>query len=339
MTEFEKTIISKVHCDHTTKSLWCNDGCWEAQGLSSREIESHMLGLNSTKPYLKHWTPVDASDFSRCVKLLNAHPEWKERLGEMSIYGYTWTKLVGNWAELEKQYNQIPIVTNPSIKDLPPDNPDFILNKIKLDEFYQELKSLSELHGKIKPYVTSDSVKTSELYIGSLVPHPEDEEEVMGLDPFVVFDVEPNVMVSVYKKEGTEPTSKHRVNVSLYSKIDDFESLPEEKKTIILSIVNSMDSIVKAHTKIMRTITFNKCAVYKLGSNSEDPDEMFFANIYDKDICEKIGSGLYLIPKSHPLHPSNHEDEWEIFYEEVNWVVSRNPINLYELYDEGLINA
>ncbi len=28
MTEFEKTIISKVHCDHTTKSLWCNDRCW-----------------------------------------------------------------------------------------------------------------------------------------------------------------------------------------------------------------------------------------------------------------------------------------------------------------------
>ncbi len=337
MTEFEKTTVSNINCDHKTKSLWCNDGCWEAQGLSSREIESHMLGLNSTKPDLKHWTPVDASDFSRCVKLLDAHPEWKERLEEMKIYGYTWTKLVDNWTELEIQYNQIPIVLDPSIKDLPLDNPASILNKIALDEFYQELKSLSEFNGKIIPYITLDSIKTSELYIGSLVPHPEDEEEVMGLEPFVVFDIEPNVMVPVYKKDSTKPTSSHRVNISLYSKIKDFESLPEDKKTVILSIVDSMNSILKAHSKFMSTITFNKCPVYKLGT--EDTDEMFFANIYDEDISEKIGSGLYLIPKSHPLHPSNHDDEWEIFYEQVNWVLSKNPIKLYELYEEGLINA
>ncbi len=337
MAEFEKTSIPKVHCDHKTQFLWCNDGCWEARGLSSREIESHMLGLKKSIPYLKHWTPVDASDFGRCVKLLNSHPEWKERLGEMTAYGYTWIKLVNNWVNLEIQYNQIPIVLNPSIKALPPDNPLSILNKIALDEFYQELKSLTELNGIIKPYITSDSVKTSELYIGSLVPHPEVEEEVMGLDPFVVFDVEPYVMVPVYKKDSREPTSNHRVKVSLYSKIEDFESLPEDKKSVILSIVDSMNEIVKSNTKFMRTITFNKCPVYKLGT--EDTDEMFFANIYDEDICEKIGSGLYLIPKSHPLHPSNLDGEWEKFYEDVNWVVSKNPIKLYELYEEGLINS
>ncbi len=44
--------------------------------------------------------------------------------------------------------------------------------------------------------------------------------------------------------------------------------------------------------------------------------------------------------KCHPLHPSNSTNqEIDIMYEGVNWTISRNSINLYELYEEGLINA
>ncbi len=325
MSVFESNIQTNAKiCNHTVKILWCNDGCWEAKGLSSREIESHMLGLTpSTKK--TSYVPIDHSDFSRCIVLLKNHPEWKERLHEMKAYGYTWSNLVDHWEKLENLYLSIGFAAD---------------TKVAIDEFYQEIKSLNEYNGKITPFVTSDSVKTSELYIGSLVPHPDKVEEVMGLDPFVVFDAEPYTMVPIYSKGSTKAKTMHRLNVSIYTRSEDFDSLPQEKKSIMNSIINSMCEIAKTHNDFMSTITFNKCPVYKLGDEKEDVNEMFFANIYDKDLTEKIGCGLYLIAKTHPLHPSNSTNqEIDIMYEGVNWTVSRNPINLYELYEEGLINA
>lgn len=325
MSEFESNTqqINNKNCNHIAKDIWCNEGCWEAEGLSSREIESHMLGLNSNTKKTSH-IPIDHADFARCIDILKKHPEWRERLDEMKVYGYTWSNLVDNWDKLEKKYFSIGFASASDTKTV-------------IDEFYQEIKSLNEYNGKITPFVTSDAVKTTELYIGSLVPQPDKVEEVMGLDSVVVFDTNPYFLVPVYSKGSTEVKTLHGIKVSLYSRPEDFNSLPDNKRIIMMSIIKSMNEIVKTHSEFMSTITFNKCPVYKLGN--EDTTEMFFANIYDKDLTEKIGSGLYLIPKTHPLYPTNSDDNSNIFYEEVNWTVSINPINLFELYEEGLINA
>jgi len=45
--------------------------------------------------------PHDSSDFDRCVKLLDAVPEYRTRLDEMRTVSPQWETLVEHWAELE----------------------------------------------------------------------------------------------------------------------------------------------------------------------------------------------------------------------------------------------
>lgn len=72
-------------------------------GLSSKAIASKMTGINFVKTEiwgLPH--PSDPSDFKRCVDLLIAVPEFKDRLDEMKEVSPTWAALVDNWDELER---------------------------------------------------------------------------------------------------------------------------------------------------------------------------------------------------------------------------------------------
>ena len=45
--------------------------------------------------------PHDPSDFNRCAKLLDAVPEYRSRLYELSILSPTWKLMVDKWDELE----------------------------------------------------------------------------------------------------------------------------------------------------------------------------------------------------------------------------------------------
>lgn len=76
-------------------------------GISSKTIWCVMTGQKSFEPFLKGWgpgKPHDPADFGRCYRLLKLFPEWRARIGEMKQVG--WGKLVDNWPELERLYEE-----------------------------------------------------------------------------------------------------------------------------------------------------------------------------------------------------------------------------------------
>ena len=50
--------------------------------------------------------PSDPSDLSRCLALLDAIPEWKDRVGEMASAGERWVPFAERWAELVALFNE-----------------------------------------------------------------------------------------------------------------------------------------------------------------------------------------------------------------------------------------
>lgn len=55
------------------------------------------------KEFCRESAPRDAGDFGRCKRLIEAIPEWRERLAEVAeAYPKTaWPRIVARWAELE----------------------------------------------------------------------------------------------------------------------------------------------------------------------------------------------------------------------------------------------
>lgn len=71
-------------------------------GVSSESIAKHMMGLpGGTWGY---GYPSDGSDLGRCIRLLDAIPEWRERLPEMARHSEAWAELVKHWDELETMH-------------------------------------------------------------------------------------------------------------------------------------------------------------------------------------------------------------------------------------------
>lgn len=66
-------------------------------GASSKALWAAMMG---SKSYGSH--PHDSSDIGRCFRLLDAIPEWRERLPEMAKVSPYWAALVGDWQALEQ---------------------------------------------------------------------------------------------------------------------------------------------------------------------------------------------------------------------------------------------
>lgn len=48
--------------------------------------------------------PLDPSDFGRCLRLLQAIPEWRSRLPELAQLSPQWAALVANWDRIEALY-------------------------------------------------------------------------------------------------------------------------------------------------------------------------------------------------------------------------------------------
>ena len=46
--------------------------------------------------------PLDPADFNRCLLLLEAVPEIRQRMDRVAAISKTWAKLVDHWAEVEK---------------------------------------------------------------------------------------------------------------------------------------------------------------------------------------------------------------------------------------------
>lgn len=79
------------------------------QGRSSKTM-AHMLAdpflkdlINAPKPF---GTPVDPDDFKRCEWLLQAVPQFRQRLGQMKQAGPVWRNLVENWDTLQKMLEE-----------------------------------------------------------------------------------------------------------------------------------------------------------------------------------------------------------------------------------------
>lgn len=64
-------------------------------GASATCIARHMMGLKTDGSY-----PHDGGDFGRCETLLDAVPEFRERLSEMADLNDYWARLVPRWDEI-----------------------------------------------------------------------------------------------------------------------------------------------------------------------------------------------------------------------------------------------
>jgi len=70
-------------------------------GMSSQAMWAVMMGVETdgSSPH-----PRDAADLGRCIRLLEAVPEWRPRLKEMALVNGYWAALVAHWDELEALY-------------------------------------------------------------------------------------------------------------------------------------------------------------------------------------------------------------------------------------------
>lgn len=77
-------------------------------GSSSKTMAAHLMGETVPSPSYPH----DAADFGRCLGLLEAVPEFRDRIKELAdlggYVGEVWGALAENWATLEELHGQLP---------------------------------------------------------------------------------------------------------------------------------------------------------------------------------------------------------------------------------------
>jgi hypothetical protein len=78
---------------------WLSSG---ERGISSETIVAYIWGLPKSRWGFCH--PHDPDDLKRCLKLLEASPETKERFHEMKALSYEWANLVLVWDALEASF-------------------------------------------------------------------------------------------------------------------------------------------------------------------------------------------------------------------------------------------
>ena len=72
-------------------------------GMSSRTMFNCLIGNKDFA--INH--PYDPDDFSRCWKLLEAVPEWKNELHKLKPLSKQWSNLVDNWDKLTEFYENM----------------------------------------------------------------------------------------------------------------------------------------------------------------------------------------------------------------------------------------
>lgn len=106
-------------------------------GMSSTCILATIIngGPVSGKSWEATFHPVDPSDFKRCVGLLNAVPEFRNRLHVMKSVSKHWARLVDHWDEIEKQ--MLDEIDNPMRRGMAPKTYDLmkcVLNGVATKE-------------------------------------------------------------------------------------------------------------------------------------------------------------------------------------------------------------
>lgn len=74
-------------------------------GLSSKCLAVTLINLDSNKSIANDY-PRDPADFERCLNLLNAVPELRERLPLMKSVSKEWNALIGQWSKVEATFKQ-----------------------------------------------------------------------------------------------------------------------------------------------------------------------------------------------------------------------------------------
>lgn len=69
-------------------------------GMSSKALWAVMMDQKAGRSH-----PADSSDIGRCFRLLEAVPEWRGRLPEMSNVSKYWAALITDWDELQRLYD------------------------------------------------------------------------------------------------------------------------------------------------------------------------------------------------------------------------------------------
>jgi hypothetical protein len=94
--------------DITTRArTWIASG----YGTGTYTLWAHMMGVKDF--YVDH--PHDKGDFRRVLDLLQAIPEWEDRIPEMAALGDVWSQIAARWEELKRDPAGIlKIVAQPS---------------------------------------------------------------------------------------------------------------------------------------------------------------------------------------------------------------------------------
>lgn len=88
-------------------------------GISSLTIFSvlsaeHGKYAFATRGWFRFGVPHDPADFGRCLRLLNAVPEWRDRLYEVALAYPEWGPLIREWDAIERLYTEeLPASTAP----------------------------------------------------------------------------------------------------------------------------------------------------------------------------------------------------------------------------------
>ena len=92
--------IVDMNIDVRSRALW-----WSLNGQKGMSSET-MFGLFMGVKDFRINHPHDPDDFSRCYKLLEIVPEWKQELHKLKSLSPAWSNLVDNWDELTIMYEQ-----------------------------------------------------------------------------------------------------------------------------------------------------------------------------------------------------------------------------------------
>lgn len=105
-TWVEPTVEPDGNTEEFCANWWAVNG---EHGMSSKTMFNHLSkGLTGVRSVENRYstTPSDPDDFKRCYKLLQAVPQWKNKLNELKSLSPVWEKLVDNWGKLTEMYEQ-----------------------------------------------------------------------------------------------------------------------------------------------------------------------------------------------------------------------------------------
>lgn len=83
--------------EYENAQWWLQNG---ERGISSETMFTHLSGTHNLRAGRGECHPSDPDDFRRCHLLLEAVPQWRDKLHKMKNASTVWTNLVDNWDKL-----------------------------------------------------------------------------------------------------------------------------------------------------------------------------------------------------------------------------------------------